>query len=136
MNTYLGPLYHWSPVERRASIRKRGLKPRTPTLVAMHPVPVNLGHIETDDELCSHLAVCLGTSPATAWALSGVWSAERGSTWDLWEVVLDGTDEAHVRCEMGGELAEVRVLGPIPRGRIWHVGSRVVGNGSRWYHAP
>lgn len=137
MTALLGQMFHWSPIEVRPSIRKRGLKPTCPTAVAGRPVPPDLGHFVTEDELDGLPGVCLGTSPAVAWSLSGVWSAARGSVWDLWEVRLTVDDEVHVRTEYGPEINEVRVLGRIPRSRCWHVGSRVVPmRGSRWYHAP
>lgn len=137
MSIYLGPLFQRSPLRCRASIRKRGLRPTTDTAVCDHPTPPNLGHIMVDHELENVKAVCLGTSPALAWGLSGVWSAERGvgDVWDLWEVNLADTDEVHVLPEFGQRMDEVRVLGPIPVGRIWHVGARTVGR-LRWYHAP
>lgn len=136
MTVYLGPLFHWSPIERRASIRKRGLTPRTSTVVCNHPVPREAtGHFVADHDLELVKAVCLGTSPALAWALSGVWSAQPGSVWDLWEVNLDDDDEVHVFPVRGQQLAEVRVLTPLPARRVWHVGSRVRGR-QRWYHAP
>lgn len=136
MSVYLGPLYHWSPIERRAGIRTRGLRPRTYSVVCDHPVPPEVrGHFVKDHELERVKAVCLGTSPALAWALSGVWTAQPGDVWDLWEVNLDDDDEVHVYPVRGRQLAEVRVLTPLPRSRVWHVGSRVRG-AQRWYHAP
>lgn len=132
----LAALFHWSPVEARARIRKRGLVPRTPTSIAQRPTPPGTGHVEVDEEAVEVKAVCLGTTPAAAWSLSGTWSAAYGSTWDLWECNVPDELEVHVVPEMGTELWEVRVLGTIPRGRMWHVGSRVVAARSRWYHAP
>jgi hypothetical protein len=134
---HLSNLYHWSPAKARTGILRRGLLPRTPTSVAMHPVPDNLGHHMSDDDLETHLAVCLGTTPGAAWALSGAWSGERGEPWDLWEVSLCDEDEVHIRCEYGAELWEVRVLGPVPKGRLWFAGTRVVPQrGSRWHARP
>jgi hypothetical protein len=134
VSSNLGRLYHWSPAANHDRIQKRGLKPTVETTVHMHPVPVNTGHSESDDELETFMAVCLGTSPSVAWALSGVWSAERGETWDLWEVVLEDEDEVHIRTEYGQFIHEVRVLNKIPRGRCWYVGSRTVkARGSKWY---
>ena len=71
MTVYLGPLFHWSPIERRDGIRRRGLRPRTDTAVCGHPVPREVtGHFVTHHEVEVVRAVCLGTSPALAWALS------------------------------------------------------------------
>lgn len=134
MTMHLPDLYHWSPAANHKNIQKRGLRPTTETTVTMHPVPPNIGHHEGDDKLEGVLAVCLGTSASTAWGLSGAWSAELGSVWDLWQVVLTEDDEVHIRTEYGPQAYEVRVLGKIPRSRIWYVGSRVVReSGSRWY---
>lgn len=72
----------------------------------------------------SILTVCLGTSPSTAWSLSGAWSAEVGEAWDLWEVELDGEDEVHYRPSFGDQLDEVRVANRIPKRRLWLVGGR------------
>lgn len=59
---------------------------------------------------------------------------ERGETWDLWEVELDVGDEVHYVPHFGGGLSEVRVANPIPKRRVWHVGTRVVG-AQRMSHA-
>lgn len=136
MSIYLGPLYHWSPVANRAGIRKRGLRPTTLTAIAQRPTPPHVrGHYVEDLEPVELKAVCLGTSPALAWALSGVWDATPGAVFDLWEVNLVDTDEVHVVPEYGQRMDEVRVIGPIPRGRVWHVGERTVGR-LRWYTVP
>lgn len=118
MSLVLPVLYHWSPETCRASIRRRGLKPTTPT-----------AYLED-----SFLAVCLGTSPSHAWSLCGAIWADRGSSWDLWQVTLDDIDHVHVLPSHGADghrLQEVRVANPIPKARIWHVGSRTVG-ARRW----
>jgi hypothetical protein len=125
-------LYHWSPIKYHDSIQKRGLRPTTPTTVSMRPVPENVGHYMEEDQEFSMKAVCLGTSPSTAWALSGAWSAEIGETWDLWQVRVMSTDEVHIRTEWGVQLNEVRVVNAIPRSQIWYVGSRTRKR-SRWY---
>src|SRR4051812_34876131 len=62
-------LYHWSPTQRRSSIRRRGLVPGSPST----------------DRLWYPPYVCFADSPSLAWALSG--STQRGQEhlfWDLW----------------------------------------------------
>lgn len=133
----LANLYHWSPSTAGRGILRHGLRPRTETVVAGHPVPPNLGHYVSEDEAETYRAVCLGTTPAAAWALSGMFSAEPGQVWDLWEVNLADDDEVHIRTEYGPEMFEVRVLGSIPKSRCWFVGSRAVpARGSKWYAHP
>lgn len=133
----LANLYHWSPECARAGILRRGLLPRTETFIASHPVTPGIGHHTCEDEASTHLAVCLGTTPAGAWSLSGVYSAERGETWDLWEVTVPEDTEIHVRTEYGTEMWEVRALGRIPKSYIWFAGSRVAPQrGSLWHARP
>lgn len=127
--------YHWSPVACRAKIRRRGLRPATETAVWTRPVPAGTrGHFYEEDGAETVLAVCLGTTPSTAWALSGAITADRGSEWDLWEVELAEEDEVHFRPEAGGRLDELRVVNRIPKSRVWHVGVRTVA--SHWYTMP
>lgn len=125
------PLYHWSPVEHRESIKKRGLRPSCPT---MRPIPIlppvkpgarrrHLGDVPGEE---SALMVCLGLSPSHAWSLSGsIWSP-RGSVWDLWQVVLDDDDFVYPLPFLGHRLEEVRVGNRIPKSQVWYVASRTV----------
>lgn len=127
MTLWVPVLYHWSPIEARANIVKRGLLARTPTHVAGRPYQWKKpGHHLFDDDSESVKAVRLGVSPSVAWRLSACF-AERGRVFDLWEVDLSSDDEVHPRAVMGYELDEVAVLNDIPRTRIWWGGSRVVG---------
>lgn len=130
MSQPLGELYHWSSSIRRKNIRKRGLRPTTPTAVWMRPDRPGeiIGHGFVDLPEESILAVCLGTTPLTAWALSGAHSAERGDVWDLWQVLPDDEDEVHYRPHFGTSLDEVRIANLIQPGRLWFVGSRLVGH--------
>lgn len=133
MSLALPVLFHWSPVDRRKKIVRSGLRASTPTLVetfADKPVGkrqlmASLGH-ETIK------AVCLGTTPSHAWSLCGAIWGERGETWDLWQVCLHEDDHVEIHSHPEGHrLGEVRVCNDIPKGRVWHVGSRVVG-ARRW----
>lgn len=125
MTIVLPRLFHWAPVEARAGIVRCGLKPRTPTAVGYRPIPNDplRGHIVEDVEPDSVLAVCLGTSPRTAWNYSAAFG-ELGSEWDLWEVRLEETDEIHFRPFIGYWAEEIRVANPIPKSRVWWGGTR------------
>jgi hypothetical protein len=105
----LGVLYHWSPTDRRAGILEHGLLPAQPNTVASCALPY----------------VCLGFSPAGAWAISGdtIDDPEEVS-WDLWQVQLDLTDQVAIQSEFGPVLREVNVANPIPPARMWWVGTR------------
>jgi hypothetical protein len=104
----LGPLYHWSPVERRESIKANGLRPGSPAMVAS----VELEH------------VCLGFDPASTWAISGAMDFAEADDWDLWLVHLGEHDSVSVRSEFGPRLQEVKVRNVIPPDRLWYVGQR------------
>lgn len=92
------------------------------------------GHqIEEAEEWKERKAVCLGTSPATAWALSGWHNCFEGDIWDCWEVTLSKDDEVHFLPEQGGILDEVRVMNRIPKSRVWYIGTRQVKEGQRWH---
>lgn len=121
--------FHWSPERYRKNITKRGLRPTTETAVWLRPwrPGIVVGHHTADLPEQGLLTVCLGTSPSTAWALSGAITAEPGDVWDLWEIELDHHDEIHYRPTIGTDLEEIRIANPIPRSRCWHVGSRTRG---------
>lgn len=86
------------------------------------------------DPDATELGVCLGTSPSHAWSLSGGIWGERGSVWDLWQVLIGDDDEVHPLSFYGNRLDEIRVLNRIPKSRLWHVGTRTVGS-RKWSHA-
>ena len=139
MTLYLPAVYHWSPEKHRKSILRGGLRPTCHTAVWHRPLKPgeDVGHHTYDIPEESLLAVCFGTSPSTAWDYSGALSAERGETWDLWQIELVEEDEVHVRPTWGNELDEVRVVNPIPKSRCWFVGSRTCPKrGSRLYAQP
>lgn len=128
MTLLLPALFHWSPAANRNRIKRRGLKPTTETAVWVRPFHPGdkVGHFHEDLPDQPLRTVCLGTSPATAWAYSGAISAERGETWDLYEVTLHDDDETHLRPMYGNKLDEVRVANRIPKSRVWYVASRTV----------
>lgn len=106
----LPPLYHWSPRERREAILAEGLQPYKQSI----SLPTHGFHY-----------ICLGTSPAGAWRLSGdmSWASEI-EEWDLWEVRLGEHDEMHVNAEFGDRIKEVRIRNVIPPDRVWYVATR------------
>lgn len=126
-------LYHWSPANYRDAIVKRGLKPTCPTAprysAAVIPGTANGRWLNGDD--FSQRMVCLGTSPSHAWALSGEIMSEDGESWDLWQVVLDDSDEVHPLPFFGYRLDEIRVANRIPKRRVWFVATRVVSKRAR-----
>lgn len=128
MSLVLPPLFHWSPSDCRANINKRGLRPTCPTANHQRPFRQDMkrGHYVITDQEASFRAVCLGTTPSHAWSLSGNISAERGSTWDLWQVILDDDDEVYPMSFFGYRLDEVRVANRIPKSQVWYVATRIV----------
>jgi hypothetical protein len=112
MGMKVSPVYHWSPVERHDEILKSGLQPYSvPTVVSSTEVAMPY--------------ICFGTSPATAWYLSGDMDyVSEIEDWDLWEVILNENDEVHIRAFFGNEIKEVRAYNSIPADRVWWVGQR------------
>lgn len=102
-------LYHWSPIERRASIRRVGLVPGRRAVDGLWRPPY----------------VCLATSPSLAWGLSGGTTRGRDAStaWDLWMVQLDRLTEQRV--EQRPDLAEeYRVFDRIFKRHVWYVATR------------
>lgn len=113
----LHPLFHYAPAERRAAIQRRGL--------ALRSRPV--AHSFRADYLCFSL------SASQAWMLSAAVFGQRGQEWDCWQVSLAPTDEVEVREFWGNRIEEIRVRNPIPKSRLWLIGSRTVPlRGRRW----
>lgn len=128
MSAELGPLYHWSPRDRLASIRRLGLVPgrRSP----LGPI-FNGPGVDDDGEpiivpgewRASY--VCFGVTPVRAWDYShGAWRSK--GTFDLWSVMLQPSDEVHVQPLWGSHLIEVRVHNRIPKSRLVFVGERTI----------
>lgn len=114
MTTHLGPLYHWSPRKVRKQIDRLGLMPSRK--------PASLLLTNEGDGFRQPM-ICLGTSPATAWAYSnGVWGIP--GTWDLWEVALLPEDEVHPMPLFGNRLVEIRVANRLHKRRLTWVGER------------
>lgn len=117
----LGPLYHWSPRDRRKSIDRLGLVPgkRNHNGPTYHD-PDSPGAGEYRQE-----SVSFSLDPATAWAYShGTWKST--GTFDLWQVWLEPDDEVHVQPMWGDRIVEVRVANRIKKSRLRWVGERTV----------
>ncbi len=103
-------LYHWSPVERRASILKHGLVP---------------GKRQVQNTWrAKHL--CFSKFPSVAWALSANMSAISGE-WDLWQVWSGHVGRIKTLKSFDKErwhMTEYRTFVRIPKSKLWHVGTR------------
>lgn len=109
----LGPLFHWSPADRRADIENNGLLPsRDPTInTKRHPY------------------IYFGFDPADAWRLSGdMPGAQSIVTWDLWQVAISPDDVLDIRAEFGADFHEVKLRRAVPRDRMWWVARRKQGD--------
>lgn len=105
----LGPLYHWSPAARHDQIDTDGLVPGRPPIVSVTELSY----------------VCLGLSPAAAWAISAAMPhVEHIDRWELWQVQLADGDSIAIQNRFGPRLHEVQVHNTIPASRLWWVGQR------------
>lgn len=96
------PLFHWSPVERRKAILRRGLVPRS---------------ISRDGEWrAPH--VCFAETPSLAWGLSGGLS-ETAADWDLW-MTWSNVARFKPRADLPQEH---RTRQRVPKRELWHVGT-------------
>jgi len=109
----LTSLYHWSPRDRRKQIRHHGLKPGSRPCI---------GTITTVTD--GKPMICLGSTPMTAWSLSGKMRYAPTGWWDLWEVTLRDNDEVYILPIYGARLKEVRVANRIPKLRVIWIGER------------
>lgn len=105
-------LYHWSPVERRKSILRHGLKP---------------GCISRDREWRPPY-VCFCRFPGAAWRLSATHSDQPGA-WDLWCVWSDAAGKySTLNTSRNPKVAwwrtEYRCFHRIPKSKVWHVGTK------------
>lgn len=105
----LNPLYHWSPAERFDNIRFQGLRPGSEPTVASGPLEY----------------ICLGTTPALGWRISGAMEyVSEIEHWDLWQVDLPDNAELWIRGDFGPTVSEIKCRTPIPAERLWWVGRR------------
>lgn len=102
-------LFHWSPAERYASVRRHGLLPDQRATVASSSLHY----------------ICASPDPQRAWLLSGAadWCQEI-EQWDLWMLTVVDTDELHVRPFFGRWVEEIKLRNPIPPERLWWCGRR------------
>ncbi len=121
--TEIGPLYHWSPRERLASIKRLGLVPARRN----HHGPVYHWD-ENGDETRSEYrqdSISFSLDAATAWSFShGAWKSV--GIFDLWQVWLVKDDEVHISPMWGGRIIEIRVKNRIRKARLIWVGERTV----------
>lgn len=122
MTTELGPLYHWSPRERRKSIDRLGLVPGKKNFAGYGDYT---NSVTGEDEVYLQPSLSFSTTPATAWNYShGVWKT--AGTFDLWEVYLLPEDEVHINPMWGSRIIEVRVHNRIMKSRLVWVGERTI----------
>jgi len=103
-------LYHWSPVERRPQILKRGLRPHVTSRCGQLKPPY----------------VCFSDSPSLAWILSADMTDALGD-WDLWMVWSNVPSKLTRRTDLEngrGRPTEFRAHEPIPKSKLWYVGVR------------
>lgn len=117
----LGPLYHWSPRDRRNAIEKVGL---VPGMVNFHgPTYHDPEHPEGGEYRQPSVSASL--DPVTAWTYShGAWKST--GTFDLWCFELKSGDAVHVQPFWGGRIVELRVANKILKSRLIWVGERTV----------
>lgn len=107
----IGPLYHWSPTERRQLILCDGL------------LLFQRSQHHSDDELLWPY-ICLSSSPSEAWSLSGALNYGEVDRFDLWQVWLPENAEVRPRAFFGDRIEEFKVYTAIPADHVWYVGTR------------
>jgi hypothetical protein len=123
----LGPLYHWSPRERLAGIKRLGLVPGKRNIAGpvLHGTPEEPLYDDDGSPEFLQPGVCFSLDPGTAWNYShGAWRST--GTFDLWQVDLVDADEVHVLPMWGGSIVEIRVHNRIRKARLRWVGERTV----------
>lgn len=106
------PLFHWSPVSVRDSIRFYGLR--------THQKNVIREHLSDQDDGWRAPWICAGISPREAWRFIGLCQGQ----YDLWQIIRDPTDKIRCRKDGGVEIIEVRIHNDIPKVRLFYVGTR------------
>ena len=99
-------LFHWSPVDRRKSIRRYGLKPGSRSVSNLWRPPY----------------VCLARSPSLAWVLRG--GNDEIPEWDLWTVWDTRLGQYSIIKDDDGSIKEYRVYERIYKRDLWYVGMR------------
>ena len=125
--TLLGPLYHWSPRDRLASISRLGLVPGRRNIagpVRQPPRPAGVDAQDWPGEF-RQSAVCASLDAATAWSYShGAWGST--GSFDLWQFLLVDGDDVQVLRQWGPRVVEVRVHNRVRKARLLWVGERKV----------
>jgi hypothetical protein len=108
-------LYHWSPVARRPSILRYGLRP------CMRPTT----HAGDGTQTWRAGYVCFADTPSWAWALSGKFRSAPAGDWDLWSCYLDRLTEPRILpADWANGIHEVRTQHRVFKRDLWHVGTR------------
>lgn len=104
------PLYHWSPRNRRESIKRLGLMP---------------GKLSKDGNFRPSY-ICFAASPSLAWGLSGQHSEIKGE-WDLWMVWSTSPSQyrTHSVCNKPRCCLEYRIFERVYKRNVWYVGTRI-----------
>ena len=103
-------LFHWSPVSRRKSIERQGLRTGKPH--AAHSEGWQADYL------------CFAASPSLAWGLSAK-AINRPGDWDLWMTWSNGFEKPLKRVRWEGlEVKEYRTKENVPKSRLWYVGTR------------
>lgn len=113
----IGPLYHWSPRTRLASIKRLGLVPGRRTVTRLEG--------DDEDDGFRQDAVCFSPDASTAWNYShDVFNVP--GTYDLWQVWLVPSDAVHILPMWGDRIIEVRVANRIYKRRLLWIGERTI----------
>jgi hypothetical protein len=118
----IGFLYHWSPRSRYKNINRRGLR------LDHSAGPTTSSSICVSD---ARPVLCFGTSAIEAWSLSAELTYTPAGWWDLWSIHVKDTDEVLALPTWGNRLSEIRLFNPVPRSRLWYVGSRESKRGAK-----
>lgn len=112
MSLNIGIVYHWSPSGNRVEITRDGLKPYSTATSA--------------DKQYGFPYVCFGTTPSSAWGLSGDtgWGGEI-EEWDLWQAQVIESDNVSIRTDFDMPyIREIRIHNAVAGDRLWYVATR------------
>lgn len=126
--------YHWSPVENRKGIVRRGLLGKRMPVCTIQVLEMEGESEGEKEEVFRQPMICMGPTPLQAWILSGYLYGDEGSLWDLWQVMLEPEDELVV-IHAGNGVTEIRTPGPIPKRWVQLVGQRVKMREGSWRNA-
>jgi len=102
-------LYHWAPLSRCASIKRRGLRVGRRSRDGVWKAPY----------------ICFSDSPSLAWALSAQMQTHH-KRWGLFMVWSTACGKLKRRTDMPGRPTEFRARADIAARHLWFVGSRSI----------